>query len=258
MSHPSPKTLLLIGSVAVALALVLGLAGTVGRANARARSAPADRAPDREPAAPTLHTPEVLPSLEGKVPVPSTSEVQPAAPVPSEARASDRRLVGLVLRPDGEPAARARVALGKQHGRCDAEGRFELALAAAVAEADLIAFEPGFEPALRPAFRANPEGESHVRLVLGPESLTLSGTVVGEDGEPQKNWTVELDGPDPLATFGLRESVRTSDDGRFVLTDVPAGTHVVRAWKKKVEAAVRSIPADAGTTDLAIVVRPGA
>jgi hypothetical protein len=127
-----------------------------------------------------------------------------------------------------------------------------------VGDADLIAWEPGHEPVLRPAFGASlaAHGETRVRLVLGPETLVLEGSVIGTDGRAAIGWTVELDGFDPLASFGLREPVRTDDDGRFVLTDVPDGTHLVRAWKTNPRAAFRSPPAASGTSGLTIVVAP--
>jgi hypothetical protein len=116
-----------------------------------------------------------------------------------------------------------------------------------------VAFEPGFEPAVRRGVGSMPGGPLEVRLVLGAETLSLSGRVIARDDRPLKRWVVELDGPDVLQDYGLREEVRTDGDGRFVLSDVPAGVHVVRAWRERRELAYRSAPASAGEVGLTIV-----
>lgn len=255
MPKPPPRTILLLLSVAAVSTLLVGLVGSVDRT----RSQPplggfvADGdAP--EPERDGLRVPIVLPPLE----VPAAARPAPR-PAPSAEPAPERpRLVGLVLRPDGEPASGARVVLGQQHERCDPEGRFALDLPPNPDRSDLLAFEPGYEPALRSAFGAGlaRRGETQVRLVLGPETLTLAGTVVGPDGQPLKNWNIELDELDPLQTFGLRERVRTDGAGLFVLSDVPAGIHIVRAWRERPDLAFRSEPVAAGTNGLVILADP--
>lgn len=250
LSSTKPAALLL--AVAFVLALLVGLVGSAGRADSRPRSiAPAEpREPGR--ASVVLRTPVApLPDEVEPPPAPARKEKKPAPP----SRSARVKLTGIVLRPEGEPAAGAQVVLGQQHAGCDPEGRFELELSADVGSADLVAFEPGHEPVLRPVFGASlgAGGENSVRLVLGPETLTLSGTVVGTNGQPLEGWTVELDGHDLLATFGLREAARTDGDGRFTLGDVSAGVHVVRAWKDRRELAFRSAPAAAGETGISIV-----
>lgn len=186
--------------------------------------------------------PQVVPPEKSKRPAASTRDAR-------------LRLTGIVLLPEGEPAARARVVLGQQHATCDPEGRFDLVFSSLASGADLLAHAPGHEPAVRAAFGAGlgKSGEHTVRLVLGPPTLTLCGTVSGTDGQPRKGWTVELDGPDVLADFGLRDVVRTGADGGFVLTDVPAGVRVLRAWKERRELAFRSAPTSAGETGITIV-----
>jgi hypothetical protein len=161
-----------------------------------------------------------------------------------------------VVLPEGEPAAGARVVLGQQHATCGPDGRFELAFSSLPSGADLLAHAPGHEPALHAAFGAGlgKSGEHAVRLVLGPPTLTLRGVVVGAQNRTLKGWTVELDGRDVLTDFGLRDPVHTGADGCFVLTDVPAGVHVVRAWKDRRDLAFRSAPTSAGETGIQIVV----
>lgn len=255
MPHPShtPKTLLLLGAMAALLALVVGLVGSARRASPRERPAPA--------AGPTvsvartldgLHTPEILPPAEAEA---APAPARPLAATPTE-RTERPRLVGLVLRADGEPAGRAQVVLGDLRTECAADGRFDLLLAGDYQGADLLAWEPGQEPVVRVAFGAGlpASGETFARLVLGPTTLTLEGAVLHEDGTPAGGWTVELDGPDPLASYGLRAPVRSDDGGRFTLTDVPAGSHALRAWKDSPRSAVRSVQAAAGSSGLSILV----
>jgi hypothetical protein len=198
-----------------------------------------------------LSTPIVLPPLEPEAAAPARTST------PARALAAPTaRLVGVVFRPEGEPASGARVLLGQQQAHCSADGRFELLLAPHGAGEDLLAFEPGHEPVLRANFTATqtPDEDAELRLVLGPPTHALHGTVVDRDGRPQKGWTVELDEPDPLADSGLRERVRTDAAGSFVITDVPEGIHVVRAWRERAEFAVRSTPIAAGERGLTIVV----
>jgi len=254
--HPShtPKTLSLLAAMAAMLALAVGLVSSARRASPRARPAPATSAATfAERERDGLHTPEILPPAEAELaPAPRTPET------PRATRTERARLEGLVLRPDGEPAARAQVLLGTLRVECEADGSFELQLPGDLDGADLVAWEPGFELALRPAFGASlaSSGASHVRLVLGAETLTLEGTVQQEDGTPAPGWTVEPDGLDPLAAFGLRAPVRSDESGRFVLSDLAAGSHVLRAWKDSPRAAFRSTPAAAGATGVVIVVVP--
>lgn len=254
MPHTLPKPLLpLLVAVAGALALLIGLVRSSGRENSRARvvhpieEAVAGEEPSslRVAIAPTPSNPEPF------------ADHPEAAPVPT-ARHELARLRGIVLRPEGDPASEARVVLGVQHARCRADGRFELVLGEQTGSGDLLAFEPGYEPILRAALGANlAAGSTHeLRLVLGPSTRSLTGDVLSRDGQPLKGWTVELDGVDPLADFGLRERVRTDADGHFVFPDVPAGIHVVRAYQERRELAFRSTPIAAGEDGLVIFADP--
>jgi hypothetical protein len=250
MPRSSTKPAVLLLAVASVLTLLVGLVGSADRTTSSPRALPPaePRAPAR--ASVVLRTP---------VP-PSAQEVEPQSTPPKtakkSARSARRSVTGIVLRPEGEPAAGARVALGRKLARCDAEGRFELELFDDNGAEDLLAFESGHEPVLRAAFGASIEanGEHSVRLVLGPETLTLSGTVVGASGSPLAGWSVELDELDPLADLGLREQVLTNGNGQFSFGDVPAGVHVLRAWKERRELSFRSQPAAAGESGITIRV----
>lgn len=247
LTHPAALLL----AVASMLALLVGLVGSGGRPTSRPRwiASAEPRAPER--ASVVLRTPVLAPQEVESPAAPVQTKSGPTASKPTRAK-----LTGIVLRPEGEPAAGARVLLGQQQARCDAEGRFELTLAPERSGTDLLAFEPGHEPALRPAFGLGlgAGGEHSVRLVLGPQTLTLDGTVSDANGEPLEGWIVELDELDLLADFGLREPVCTDGEGRFVISDVCAGVHVLRAWRERRELAFHSAPAAAGESGIAIVV----
>lgn len=253
MAHPKLVSSLVLAATAVGLAGLIGLVQSGGRGVGHERELGAlapqvHSTPTRE----TLRAP-LIPAPTEPAPPPPAETCNSEAPAAPQAKSAHLR--GFVLRPDGEPALEARVVLGLQHGSCDREGRFELALGDEPGDGDLIAFLPGFEPALRPSFAANlaPGHDAEVRLVLGPPTLTIAGTVVDRLGAPLKNWTVELDDLDPLADLGLRERMRSDGDGRFVLSDVASGVHVVRAWKERVEASYRSLPVESGATNVSIV-----
>ncbi|NOT32409.1 MAG: carboxypeptidase regulatory-like domain-containing protein [Planctomycetes bacterium] len=256
MSHALPKPVLpLFVAVAGALALLIGLVRSSGRESSR----PRDVHPIEEAAAgeePSSLRVAIAPTPSEAKPFPDHPEAAPAS-VPA-ARHELARLSGIVLRPEGDPASEARVVLGAQHARCRADGRFELVLEEQTGAGDLLAFEPGYEPILRPALGASlAAGSTHeLRLVLGPSTRSLTGAVLARDGRPLKGWTVELDGIDPLADFGLRERVSTDADGHFVFPDVPAGLHVVRAYAERRELALRSAPIAAGADGLVIFADP--
>jgi hypothetical protein len=255
MTHKKLTSTLVLAAMAAVLTLMVGLVQSGGRGVAHPR-APGKVEPPASPAAvrDVLRTP-LMPSAAAPEAPPPVAAPVVAPAVESSTKPRTARLIGTVWRPDGEPAPEARVVLGLQHARCDREGRFELVLGDDPAGADLIAFQPGYEPALRPNFGSGltREHDGEVRLTLGPPTLSISGTIVDRGGAPLKNWTVELDELDPLASFGLREHVRSDGDGRFLLTDVVTGVHVVRAWKERPEAVYRSLPVESGATSVTIV-----
>jgi len=261
--QPRSQPVLLLGAIGAVLLLVIGLVRVLDGGPERTFTLPAWRPGDmRVPAGSPLRPPTTLPPLLEEPDV-ALEESTTAAPVHEPAPPATTstlpvaHLGGLVLRGDGTPATGARVVLGKQHARCDPQGRFEMTVADPGGATDLLAFEPGSEPAVRPAFGASLAGggEFNVRLVLGPETLALAGRVIDREGAGLKGWTVELDGTDLLSDFRLRERVRTDGEGRFEIPDVPVGTHVVRAWRERAEEALRSEPAAAGERGIVIQVR---
>lgn len=246
MERGSHRLNALLIAVAALLGVLIGVVGAARREPGRAtpREWVVD---DPSPAARTelapATAPLAVPAQEAPVPAPAQESALPPS-----------RVIGLVSLPDGTPAAGARVRLGGQEERVGADGSFELRVPPAEGALDLVAFLTGHEPSVTPAFvSGGTHGATHeVRLTLGPPSLTLSGRVLDEHGRPLKNWTVELDGHDALAQLGLRERVRTDEEGAYTLTDVPTGVHVVRAWKERREAAYRSEPVQAGSTGVVV------
>src|SRR5262245_53514727 len=235
MPSPSPKPVIFLVVVAVAMALLVGLVDSARR--------PSTTTPELGPLEPWAPLGAGETVLAPPRNVESGESAAPATPpaLAQRPEADEReRLVGLVLRPDGEPAAGARVKLGGQSTRSSAEGRFQLALFAGLEAEDLVAYLAGFEPVVLPGFGAQAGGAGEVRLVLGPETVALAGTVIDAGGQPLKGWTVELDGPDVLRDHGLREPLRTDIEGRFVLKDVPSGVQRVRVWRKNRERATLS------------------
>jgi hypothetical protein len=258
MPTASSRHIWLLVAVAAALALLVGLVRSGGRETSRPRpSAPIQAWKPAEPASLRM---TLLPArVESEAPAPADQRAR-LPDGKSEARRELARITGIVLRPEGEPASVARVVLGDQHARCSSDGRFELSLGddRLRASSALLAYEPGYEPALLPAFGASltTGSEQPLRIVLGPSTQSLAGSVTTRDGRPLAGWTVELDGLDPLADFGLREPVRSDAEGRFLLPDVPAGVHVVRAFEQYRELAFRSPPIAAGEGGLVILAEP--
>lgn len=240
----------LLIAVAGSLGILIGLVGAAKREPGARAPLPRGPLPEFETST-SRRTPLVTAEVPSE-PATSTAEAVPPGLRPS----ATVHVVGFVFLPGGGAAANARIVLGQQHARADAQGRFEFAAPAHQEKADLVAFLSGHEPALQAGFGVDlvAGGTYEARLVLGPPTLTLSGHVRDERGEPAKNWTVELDGLDPLADLGLRERVRTDAEGAFRLTDVPAGIHVVRAWKEQRELARFSDPVDAGSEGVRVVV----
>ncbi len=177
------------------------------------------------------------------------------------------RITGEVVFEDGTPAAGADVAFGRQAARTDGSGRFELALTTdAAADEPLVARHAGLVPArierfgarvvaarpvqaagVAPGGAASVPEVSGVRLVLGGRSLAITGTVLDGSGRPAKGWRVEL-----ANAGGADEVSRTDRQGRFVLSGLAPGAHVLRARGPRPEDVVDSEPLEAGARDVVI------
>ena len=104
-------------------------------------------------------------------------------PVPEE-----HALRGVVLRLDGSPAQEAFVSMGLTTVRTRENGQFTLDLRAAENTERLQAVEAGQQPATLERPELPREGHSgwpqEVELTLGPPSLSISGRVLNDEGEP--------------------------------------------------------------------------
>jgi hypothetical protein len=223
---------LVLGAAIVACVGLIGLlgAGTGDRHVERSSRAPDWRAPSQRSSVDLLRPAEVPPE-------PAEATVEELGAPPEDARATRTpgpealRLRGDVFLRDGSPAANARILVGRHSERCNREGHFDFPLPSVPADADLLAFLPGHEPARITAYGARFAAgatEDHVRLVLGPPSLSIAGTVVDSAGRAHKNWIVELAGDDPLGVVIPREVVRTDAQGAFRVPDVPTGWFALR------------------------------
>src|SRR5687767_5062250 len=109
----SPRKSVLLLAVASVLAELVGLVGSGERPRAP-RRAPEPAEPwRRERSRVALAPPRAPGAVEHGSGAPPASEAKLT-------RAAQERLTGVVLRPEGEPAAGARVLLGQQQARCDA------------------------------------------------------------------------------------------------------------------------------------------
>ncbi|MBK7877880.1 MAG: carboxypeptidase regulatory-like domain-containing protein [Planctomycetes bacterium] len=86
-----------------------------------------------------------------------------------------------------------------------------------------------------------------VRLVLGGPALAIAGTVLDANGRPAKGWRVALQG-----ASATRDAARTDRQGRFVLSGLVPGAHVLRAWSTTTDDAFESEPVEAGARDVVL------
>ncbi|MGE3174169.1 MAG: sigma-70 family RNA polymerase sigma factor [Planctomycetota bacterium] len=191
-------------------------------------------------------------------------------------------LTGLVVRADGRPAADARVSLGAQVARTDADGRFRLEREPTAADAGAIqrpqtdllrlcAVEPGCLPAQLELPAHRDEWPETVLLQLGGPPLAIRGRVVDPSGRGLAGRKVFLDRltwfsrdhngqtlENLLAGHGDRRwvSFATEADGSFELPGLLDRDYVVVAADPDTMQQVRSAPTRAGTDGLQLVLDP--
>lgn len=189
-----------------------------------------------------------------------------------EARA--HAVEGIVLRPDGAPANDAQVQLGNRSTSTDVRGEFRLERTDAVSnEAALIASKEGFQSAVRKGFGgfAKTALDRELRslvLFLGPEALTIEGSVLGRpSGSPLVGWVVSVvDGTEiasdrspPLLAEQLAAGphpTATDSAGRFRVRGLYPRPYSLRAFDPKSLRSVRGGPFEAGRQDVVLSVDP--
>ena len=118
--------------------------------------------------------------------------------LPTSAVDSQNSITGIVLRADGSPATRARIAAGTASTFANSSGRFALDLTGAGEVAEITAVEAG-SLAGRWDFDAPLSRSDHaplhdIEIRLGSQPLVIRGTVVSEDGTPQGGARVWITG----------------------------------------------------------------
>lgn len=177
-------------------------------------------------------------------------------------------LTGIVRFADGRRAPNAKVVFGGPPAISDERGRFELAYGYNSDGTSLLAYVAGRQPAVRRRFAeqldANPELAHNIVLELGAVTLSLSGRVLGVDGEPLQGVVVLLaDGVLEGSTNQWIETVlgeqdhggqRTDASGAFTLKGLSARTYNVRVIDEVKSFVLESGPVQAGTYDLVMRV----
>lgn len=174
-------------------------------------------------------------------------------------------LLGLV-RAGAAPVADAEVLLGSSRTKSGSDGRFELKVSSPLPRtAILVAHKQGFAPATRRDYGQvvweTSGSPPFVELDLGPETLSISGHVIGRDGSPCHRWRVSLvDGtslaPERLPPTFVEEldaevsgGALTNDNGAFRLSGLCQRDYVLRAWDPASLVNIQSAPVAAGTQD---------
>lgn len=173
-------------------------------------------------------------------------------------------IAGQVLLSDGQPAVAATVLFGGARGKCDAQGKFEMARRYTSGNPPLLAYRRGLQPAIRPDFakdlKSDPSAARDIVLRLGPETLEISGRVVNANDQPIQGVKVLLvDGVQDGNASQWIESVLgnqsnkgevTGRDGSFTFRGLAARNYTIRAIDDRAVAIVESNPTRAGTTGL--------
>ncbi len=118
----------------------------------------------------------------------------------ADASGSETALHGRVVRPDGSPASRARVACGTAMTRTNDRGFFAFDRRELERGDEILAVEPGYQPATQ----EQPDSATDfVTLQLGEETRRIAGRVVGAEGEPVVGAKVLLADPSRFGVMGM-------------------------------------------------------
>ncbi|MEW6071773.1 MAG: carboxypeptidase-like regulatory domain-containing protein [Planctomycetota bacterium] len=183
------------------------------------------------------------------------------------------RIEGVVLLPDGTPAAGATVACGSLATTSGPDGRFSFSLGREVPEElALSASAEGHGTVVRPRFGVLvrewwPDPPPPATLVLGVAPLEIAGRVEDAEGQPLANWRVYLHDEtrlDETTVARIAEKLAggqiestTDGEGAFRLTGLLDRDYVLRAYDPRTLLSVQSPPIRAGTPDARIVVPAG-
>ncbi len=205
-----------------------------------------------------------------EIPVP-TQSVEDLVIQLDETKLAVHSIGGIVVYADGSPAPGSSVRLGENNEtRAGADGRFRLLVHEDYEDAPLIAFHAGVQPAVIADFgeslRDRSRSSEEIRLVLGPEALSIEGTVQHVDGEPAAGWVVALASGLEATRHRIpptyveelvasaAEGVTTDAAGRFHVGGLRDETYVLRIWDPTSLVLLTSDPVRAGADDVSIRV----
>lgn len=207
--------------------------------------------------------------LTARTPMPPDGRTPLRIVLARDPEAEQNALTGVVVRASGSPAERALVLLGDARAKCDERGAFRL-LPPTVLNDDLplVATESGSQAAVVPSFgrvvRHATEGLEPVRLVLGPEPLSIRGRVLDEVGGPLEGATVSLVDPVVVDLFAPRTvtaeglvsgalvPVQTSANGAFEITGLSERDYRLQVFDRDRLGHLETDPIRAGANDVVI------
>ena len=133
----------------------------------------------------------------------------------------ERLLTGVVLGPDGHPAAGARVSCGSRRTRTDTRGRFELGV---VEPTELVARLPGYAPVALAAGELPPAGEEVV-LRLREVAFDVHGRAVDHGGRGLTGVRVWAQEVEPGLPRSPPQTAETASDGTFSMAGLLDGRY---------------------------------
>ncbi len=99
-------------------------------------------------------------------------------------------LAGIVADLEGSPVPGARVSIGSRGTWSDGRGGFRIDLERALPGAELVATKRDFLPAAFDVSNLRDGQQGHIRMILGGLARSITGRVLGEEGEPLEDWLV--------------------------------------------------------------------